>query len=145
MNSTEFIGYIDNSITEQMFLGPARNEIFLNGLRNIKSDFNYIASTNTSLSALDIIKKMYKERIDNAAIYKDADRVDLWIQEDTESRILKIWIPEEPSKEEVFNFLKSLTDIPKTKSSFKKFQNACSEKFGQTIDSKIIADYIAEI
>lgn len=144
MNKIEFVQFLDNSIHAQIMLGGAKNENELNGFRNIKSDFNYASSNDPNADAVDIVKKLYKERIENASTYKNNDRLDLWIQEETEARILEKWIPAEPSKQSVIDFLKSLTDIPKAKSSFKKFQDACSQKFGQKIDSKIIAEFIAE-
>lgn len=126
-----------------MLLGPARDDHRLQGLRNIKSDFNYISSNNSKLEAIDIIKRLFNERSENASIYQDNGRQDLWLQESTEKNILQKWLPKEPAKEEVINFLNSLTEIPKTKSSFKKFQDACSEKFGQKIDSKIILEFLS--
>ena len=53
MNNIEFIQFIDVAIHDEMLLGPNKNENRLIGLRNIKSDFNYIASTNNKLSTSD--------------------------------------------------------------------------------------------
>jgi len=139
----EFIIHIDELLHQEMLLGPARDDHRLQGLRNIKSDFNYISSNNSKLEAIDIIKRLFNERSENASIYQDNGRQDLWLQESTEKNILQKWLPKEPAKEEVINFLNSLTEIPKTKSSFKKFQDACSEKFGQKIDSKIILEFLS--
>lgn len=141
MNNIEFISYIDEAIKQEMLLGSSKNENKLTGLRNIKSDFNYIASKNNKLSAIDILKSMYKERSDNASLYLSEGRNDLWIQENTELNLLNNYLPPEPSKTQVVDFLNEL-DIPKQKSSFKKFQDACVEKFGQKIDSQIILDFI---
>lgn len=144
MTKQEFINLIDGLLHQEMLLGIARNENRLQGYRNIKSDFNYISSNNSDLSAIDILKKMYKERADNVNIYQANDRRDLWLQENTEKNLLQKWLPKEPEEFEVVEFLKTLTDIPKSKSSFKKFQDACSEKFGQKVDSKIILNFISE-
>ena len=144
MTKQEFINLIDGLLHQEMLLGIARNENRLQGYRNIKSDFNYISSNNPDLSAIDILKKMYKERADNVNIYQANDRRDLWLQENTEKNLLQKWLPKEPEKFEVVEFLKTLTDIPKSKSSFKKFQDACSEKFGQKVDSQIILNFISE-
>lgn len=141
MNNIEFISYIDEAIKQEMLLGSSKNENKLTGLRNIKSDFNYIASKNNKLSAIDILRSMYKERSDNASLYLSEGRNDLWIQENTELNLLNNYLPPEPSKTQVVDFLNEL-DIPKQKSSFKKFQDACVEKFGQKIDSQIILDFI---
>ena len=143
MNNIEFISYIDEAIKQEMLLGSSKNENKLTGLRNIKSDFNYIYSKNNKLSAIDILKSMYKERSDNASLYVSEGRNDLWIQENTELNLLNNYLPPEPSKTQVVDFLNEL-DIPKQKSSFKKFQDACVEKFGQKIDSQIILDFINE-
>lgn len=143
MTKQEFIIHIDELLHQEMLLGPARDDHRLQGLRNIKSDFNYISSNNSKLEAIDIIKRLFNERSENASIYQDNGRQDLWLQESTEKNILQKWLPKEPAKEEVINFLNSLTEIPKTKSSFKKFQDACSEKFGQKIDSKIILEFLS--
>lgn len=143
MTKQEFIVHIDELLHQEMFLGLARDEHRLQGLRNIKSDFNYISSNNSKLEAIDIIKRLFNERSENASIYQDNGRQDLWLQEIIEKSILQKWLPKEPAKEEVINFLNSLTEIPKTKSSFKKFQDACSEKFGQKIDSKIILEFLS--
>ena len=144
MTKQEFINLIDGLLHQEMLLGIARNENRLQGFRNIKSDFNYISSNNPDLSAIDILKKMYKERADNVNIYQANDRRDLWLQENTEKNLLQKWLPKEPEEFEVVEFLKTLTDIPKSKSSFKKFQDACSEKFGQKVDSQIILNFISE-
>lgn len=144
MTKQEFINLIDGLLHQEMLLGIARNENRLQGYRNIKSDFNYISSNNPDLSAIDILKKMYKERADNVNIYQANDRRDLWLQENTEKNLLQKWLPKEPEEFEVIEFLKTLTDIPKSKSSFKKFQDACSEKFGQKVDSQIILNFISE-
>lgn len=143
VNKQEFITHIDEAIRQEMLLGIARDENRLQGLRNIKSDFNYISSNNPTLEAIEILKKLYKEREENADLYANSDRRDLWLQENTEKNILQKWLPKEPVKEEVINFLNTLTEIPKTKSSFKKFQDACSEKFGQKVDSKIILEFLS--
>lgn len=142
MNNSDFISFIDKAIHDEILLGPNKNENKLIGLRNIKADFNYIASTNNKLNTIDILKRLYKERIENLKIYLDANKHDLWIQEHTELNILENYIPKEPSEIEILSFLNTLVDIPKQKSSFKKYQEACFEKFGQTINSKIILNFI---
>lgn len=142
MNNTEFISFIDECIKQEMLLGPYGYKYRLTGLRNIKSDFNYISSKESKLTTLDILKKLYREREENEKFYQDAEKTDLWLQEHTEVEILKRWIPEEPKETEVFDFLNTLTDISKEKSSFKKYQTACIEHFGQSIDSAIILKYI---
>jgi uncharacterized protein YqeY len=144
MNNIEFISFIDECIKTEMLLGPNKNEKRLIGLRNIKSDFNYISSREPKIDTIDILKRLYKERRENENIYKDANKLDLWLQERTEAEILSRWIPKEPDRETVFLFLNTLSDITRQKSSFKKYQAACIKHFGQKIDSSIILDFINE-
>lgn len=141
MNKEQFLLYIDDAIKQEMLLGSSKNECRLIGLRNIKSDFNYILSKNPKLTTNDILKSMYKERIENVQLYLEQKRDDLWKQENIEKQILVNYLPEEPSEEKVKSFLSEL-DFPKEKSSFKKFQDACIEKFGQKVDSQIILNFI---
>lgn len=144
MNKSEIINFIDALLHQEMLLGPARDENRLKGLRNIKSDFNYIASNNSKLEPVEILKSLYKERSDNAQLYLENGRQDLWLQENTEKNLIQKWLPKEPLESDVTDFLNSLIDIPKSKTSFKKFQDACSEKFGQKVDSKIILEFISK-
>lgn len=144
MTKQEFSTLIDELLRQEMLLGIARDEHRLQGLRNIKTDFNYISSNNPKLEAIDILKRMLKERSDNAEIYLDNGRHDLWLQENTEKNMIQKWLPKEPSVEDVINFLNTLTNIPKQKNSFKQFQDACLQKFGQKIDSTIILNYIGK-
>lgn len=141
MTNSEIVSFIDEAIRQEMLLGAARNDNRLTGLRNIKSDFNYIASKE-NLDALDILKRLYKERKENETTYNDAGKIDLWLQEKTESDILFRWLPKEPEKSEVLDYLTRLTDIPKQKSSFKKYQDACIKHFGQKVESSYILEYI---
>ena len=113
MNSVEFVSFLDEAIRQEILLGGAKNSIKLNGLRNIKSDFNYILSRNPKLTAVDIVKKLHAERSDNAALYTEQGRQDLWLQEYSEQLILEKYLPKEPSREEVLEFLTTLNEIPK--------------------------------
>ena len=141
MTRSEIINLIDDGIRNELLLGEVRNKHVLQAYRNIKSDFSYIASNNSDLSAIDIIEKLRKEREENAKIYLEKDRHELWLQEDTEEKILKSWLPKPPTKDEIFEFLNTL-EIPKQKSSFRDFQEKCVEHFGQKIDSKFILEFI---
>ena len=142
MNNTEFISFLDTEIQNEMILGAARNENRLTGLRNIKSDFNYISSKDSNLSTIDILKRMFKEREENENIYQNVGKLDLCLQERIEADIISKWLPKEPLKSDIIDYLNTLIDIPKQKSSFKKFQEACIFKFGQKVDSNVILEFI---
>ena len=67
---SKFIDYLNEQIKIQMKLGDAKNALLLQGYRNLKSDFEYQLSKNTKLDELDLLKKLYKSRQENAAVYK---------------------------------------------------------------------------
>ena len=142
MNKVEFIQFLDKSIQDEMLLGANGNRHKLLGLRNIKSDFNYLCSNNPDMNSVEILKKLYKERKSTEDVYIDLGKLEFAIQETTEMELISKWLPKEPSNEEVMSYLQTLTNIPKQKSSFKKFQEACTANFGQKVDSQIILNFI---
>lgn len=139
LNFTNFIDYIDTEIRVQMMLGYNQDQMRLTGLRNIKSDYNYIHSKDTKKSEVEILKSMYKEREENSHNYTIGS--ELYLQEITEMNILNPFIPTEPSDNEVQAFLNTL-DIEKSKKNFKKFQDACENHFGQKVNSQLILNFI---
>lgn len=116
--------------------------ILLQNYRNVKTDFEYLKSNNPKLSDVDILIRMRNERLANAQTYKEAGKKDLEQNEVNELIILDDYIPKEPSKEEVLEFLNTLSDIEKSKKNFKKFQEKCENEFGMKVDSKIILQFI---
>ena len=71
---SKFIDYLNEQIKVQMKLGDAKNTLLLQGYRNLKSDFEYQMSKNTKLDELDLLKKLYKSRKENAALYKGINK-----------------------------------------------------------------------
>lgn len=136
---SNFTDYIDTQIRVQMMLGYNQDQMQLTGLRNIKSDYNYIHSKDTKKSEVEILKSMYKEREENSHNYTIGS--ELYLQEITEMNILNPFIPAEPSDNEVQAFLNTL-DIEKSKKNFKKFQDACENHFGQKVNSQLILNFI---
>ena len=136
---SNFTNYIDTQIRVQMMLGYNQDQMRLTGLRNIKSDYNYIHSKDNKKSEVEILKSMYKEREENSHNYTIGS--ELYLQEITEMNILKLFIPAEPSDKDVHTFLNTL-DIEKSKKNFKKFQDACENHFSQKVNSQLILNYI---
>lgn len=134
-----FINYLDTQIQLQMRLGYTQDVRQLTALRNIKSDYNYFHSKYTNKSELEIIKSLYKEREENSKLY--ASGSDLYMQEIAEMNILRPFIPKEPNDQDVISFLESL-GYEKSKRNFKRFQDACENKFGQKVNSQLILDFI---
>lgn len=136
---SNFTDYIDTQIRVQMMLGYNQDQMRLTGLRNIKSDYNYIHSKDSKKSEVEILKSMYKEREENSYNYTMGS--ELYLQEITEMNILKQFIPAEPNDNDVLAFLNTL-DIEKSKKNFKKFQDACENQFGQKVNSQLILNFI---
>ena len=138
---SKFIDYLNEQIKVQMKLGNAKNALLLQGYRNLKSDFEYQISKNNKLDELDLLKKLYKSRKENAALYKGV-KEDLFKQEFIESEILEQFIPEAPKEEDVIAYLESCWPISRSKMDFPKYQNACIERFGQKVEPAIIFKFI---
>lgn len=138
---SKFIDYLNEQIKVQMKLGNAKNVLLLQGYRNLKSDFEYQMSKNNKLDELDLLKKLYKSRKENAALYKGV-KEDLFKQESIESEILEQFIPEAPKEEDVIAYLESCWPISRSKMDFPKYQNACIEHFGQKVEPAIIFKFI---
>lgn len=138
---SKFIDYLNEQIKVQMKLGNAKNALLLQGYRNLKSDFEYQMSKNNKLDELDLLKKLYKSRKENAALYKGV-KEDLFKQESIESEILEQFIPEAPKEEDIIAYLESRWPISRSKMDFPKYQNACIEHFGQKVEPAIIFKFI---
>ena len=136
----KFLQYLDAQIQLEMKMSATSDGKRLTGLRNIKSDFAYEITKKDAKPFLDIINQMYKTRQETSKIYKDVN-MDLYLQEQIELKILEPFAPKEVSQNEVFDFLNT-TDIEKSRKNFKKFQEKCYEKFGYTIPSNIILEYL---
>lgn len=136
---SNFIDYLDTQIQLQMKLGLNQDVKQLTGLRNLKSDYNYLHSKNSQKSEIEILKSLYKEREENSTYYDQGS--DLYLQEITELNILKPFIPAAPKDTEVMEYLESL-NYEKSKRNFKRFQDACENKFGQKVNSQLINNYI---
>ena len=137
----KFIDYLNEQIKAQMLLGQEKDKTLLSGYRNLKSDFEYQMSKNSKQDELELLKKLYKSRKENAALYKGI-KEDLFKQESIESEILEKFIPEPPSEDEVIKYLESLHPISRSKMNFPQYQNECVEKFGQKVDAKVIFKFI---
>lgn len=138
---SKFLNFLDEQIKYQMKLGENKSTLHLTGYRNLKSDFEYQMSKNSKLDEVELLKKLYKSRIENAELYKGI-KEDLFNQEITEAEILKNFIPEPPSEKEVIDYLVELYPISRSKMNFPLYQEKCIEKFGQKVDAKIIFKFI---
>lgn len=137
---SNFKNYLEATIQNQMMLGGARNDAILTGARNLKSDYDYMMSKSSTKDENEVVIKLYKERIENAEIYRDTNQ-ELFLQENVEANMIKPYVPKEPSEQEVMEFLGTL-DIDKNMKNFKVFIEKCQENFGMKVDSKYIQNFI---
>ena len=103
---SNFTDYIDTQIQVQMRLGYTQDTKRLQGLRNIKMDYNYIHSKDPNKSEVELLKSLYKEREENSKTYEQGS--DLYLQEVIEMDILKPFIPKAPADKDVLAYLSTL-------------------------------------
>lgn len=101
MNITE---QIQNDIKEAM---KAKDRERLSALRDIKSKLLLEMTKDggdgevDENAALKILNKLYKQRTDAAAIYKEQNREDLFDEEMSQAEVIKSYLPEPLSNEEI--------------------------------------------
>lgn len=101
MNITE---QIQNDIKEAM---KAKDRERLSALRDIKSKLLLEMTKDggdgevDENAALKILNKLYKQRTDAAAIYKEQNRQDLYDEEMSQAKVIKSYLPEPLSNEEI--------------------------------------------
>lgn len=141
---------INNDIKQAML---ARNKEKLEALRALKSAFT-IASSEKGQSAelsdedeLLIIRKLIKQRIDSAQIYKEQNRMDLYEPEMAQAEILKAYLPPQMEIADVENIIKRIiqeTAVTSIKEMGKVMALASKEMQGKT-DNKTISEIIKKL
>lgn len=95
---------INQDIKESML---AREKVRLEALRSVKKEFQEVLTAKGSTGelpddkALAIIRKLLKQRSDSAAIYTENGRADLAQRELEEAEVLKAYLPQQLSAEEL--------------------------------------------
>lgn len=95
---------INQDIKESML---AREKVRLEALRSVKKEFQEALTAKGSTGelpddkALAIIRKLLKQRSDSAAIYIENGRADLAQRELEEAEVLKAYLPQQLSAEEL--------------------------------------------
>ena len=94
-----------------MFAMKEKDEVRLNALRAVKTAImqtktssNFKGDRDSLLSDADVIKimqKMVKERMESFEIYKSAGREDLAAKEESEANIIKEYLPQPLSEDEL--------------------------------------------
>ena len=85
----------------------AKEKEKLAALRSIKSALLLEATSEGAGGAisaeaeLSIVQKLFKQRMDAAKIYREQDRADLAETEEVEAAVIKVYLPEQMSEEDV--------------------------------------------
>lgn len=59
-------------------------------------------------AAMKILDKLYKQRLEAAAIYKEQGRESLWQEEMDQAEVIKAYLPEAASEEEILKVIQSV-------------------------------------
>lgn len=90
----------------------ARDELKTSTLRMLKAEIMKIKTDGTGREiteeiVIDAVKKLIKQRKDSSEQFKAGNRPELAAKEDAEIKILKVYLPEQLSEDEIIGIVKS--------------------------------------
>lgn len=102
-----------NTDIKQAMLAKDREK--LDALRAIKSALMMEASKSAGsevddATAIKLMSKLYKQRMDAADIYREQNREDLLADEVTQAAVIKAYLPEQMSEEEVEKIVRRIIE-----------------------------------
>lgn len=146
MNITE---QIQNDIKEAM---KAKDREKLTALRDIKSKLLLEMTKDGSgevdeSAAMKILNKLYKQRTEAAAIYKEQGREDLAASELSEAEVIKVYLPEQLSEAEIESKVAAI--IADTGASsmadMGAVMGAASQSMAGVADGKVISGIVRKL
>lgn len=95
---------------------------------------------------IEILKKLAKQALESAEIFKDNGRMDLYEKRMAEHLIITYMLPQEPSDKELIDFITSLARAEEnvTRKHMGAFIKATKEKY-PTADGKKISTIVNEV
>ena len=130
----------------------AKDTIALESLRAIKSEILLAksekgASGLTEEIELKILHRLYKQRNDSAALFKEQNRIDLANLEVEQAKVIKAYLPQKMPKEELVIIVKKTIDeIGATNmSSMGKVMGMVGAKVSGRADGKTIAVIVQDL
>lgn len=140
---------INQDIKEAML---AREKVRLEALRSVKKEFQEVLTAKGSTGeltddkALSIIRKLLKQRSDSASIYKENGREDLAQRELEEAEVLKTYLPQQLSAEELHPIVvaKLQLGITDVKQKGRVTGVLCKELAGRA-DGKLIGEVVEAV
>ncbi len=147
MNITE---QIQNDIKEAM---KAKDRERLSALRDIKSKLLLEMTKDggdgdvDENAALKILNKLYKQRTDAAAIYKEQNREDLYDEEMSQANVIKSYLPEPMSAEEIESKVKGIIESMGASGmgDMGKVMGAASAQLGARADGKTVSTIVRKL
>lgn len=141
---------IQDLISQALKAGDTKK---LNTLRLIKSEFLLAEKNKVEINdsiEQKILSKMITQRQDSIEQYKKANRLDLVQKEEDEIKIIKEYLPEQPSEEFLSNFIRKTIDSYKETNSnmsmkdIKIIISLVKEKYDFPIVGKLVSQIMKE-
>ena len=141
---------ISHDLTEAM---KARNKVALEAIRAAKTAFLIARSEKgadsvlTPEEELKIIQKLVKQRRESAAIYKEKNRMDLYVNEVEEAETLEKYLPAKMSNEDLAAAVKSIIDRvgATTAADMGKVMGAAMKELAGKADGKEISAIVKDL
>ncbi len=141
---------ISHDLTEAM---KARNKVALEAIRAAKTAFLIARSEKgadsvlTPEEELKIIQKLVKQRRESAAIYKEKNRMDLYINEVKEAETLEKYLPAKMSNEDLAAAVKSIIERvgATTAADMGKIMGAAMKELAGKADGKEISAIVKDL
>ncbi len=97
--------------------------------------------------ALKILDKLYKQRLESAAIYKEQNRQELYDEEMQQAEVIKAYLPEPMSQEEIRSAVQAVIEQSGAKSmaDMGKVMGMASKQLAGKADGKVISDIVKEL
>ncbi|MGQ9846265.1 MAG: GatB/YqeY domain-containing protein [Bacteroidales bacterium] len=124
----------------------------LDALRAIKSAFLLARTENnehelTDEKEIQIVQKLYKQRMDSAELYKTNNRPELAEKELNEAKVIELYLPKSLSPEELEAELKAIINEIGAKSvaDLGKVMSIASKKLAGKANNKDISDKVRQL
>ena len=139
-----------NGDIKQAMLAKERDK--LDALRAIKSALMLEATKGSGSevsdeTAIKLISKLYKQRIDAADIYREQGREDLLADEVQQADVIKAYMPEQMSEEEVENVVRRIiAEVGATSiADMGKVMGKATGELGAKADGKMISGIVRKV
>lgn len=140
---------VNGAIKEAM---KEKDKASLRALRAIKSEILLFQTSGDhkeldEKEAIKILQKMVKQRTDSLAIYQKENREDLAAKEEEEIAVIKTFLPEQMSSEQLTTVIKEIIDQVGAEGmkDMGKVMGQAKAKIGGKADGKSIADTVKSL